>query len=186
MDTLIQEFRHAFRRLRRAPGFSFAAIATGGLFQALDVRAERGRTLDPTDDRQGAARAVVVTHGFWKSQLGGARAAIGRSLTLSGNAYTIVGILPAEFALPQSDAEVFAPLAVAFPEGAQARGVNFLRTCLRLAPGATLARANQEMIATGKRLEQVAPDENKNRQWNVVSLLDRVVGAVRTALWILL
>jgi putative ABC transport system permease protein len=162
------------------------ALVTGGLFQSLGTRAERGRTLDASDDRAGAARVVVVSHSFWKRRMGGESGAIGRLLTLSGNPYAVVGVLPAAFSLPQSDAEVFAPLEVVFPEAAQHRGVNFLRTCLRLAPGATLAGAGGEMEAIGRRLAEAAPDENKNRDWTVVSLLDRVVGGVRRALWILL
>lgn len=159
---------------------------TGGMFATLGVPPARGRVFDARDDRIGGAPILVVSHGFWSGRLGGDPDVLGRTLHLSGVAYTIVGVMPPGFAVPRADAEAFAPLNVLLPEAAPHRGVHFLRNVLRLAPGATVASAGVEMETIGRRLEEVAPNENTGRAWPLTSLLDRTVGRVRRALWILL
>ncbi len=161
-------------------------LVTGGLFEAMGVPPARGRTLTAADDHVGGERIVVVSHGFWMGSLGGDANVLGRTLRLAGESYRVVGVMPAGFSIPRIESEVFAPLEAVFPPAAQFRGINFLRTSLRLAPGVTLGQARQEMVAIGQRLEQVDPQENTGRNWELSPLRDRIVGNVRTALWILL
>jgi predicted permease len=70
---------------------------SGAFFTALDVRAEAGRLLTVEDDRRGCAPRVVVSYAFWQRELGGERSAVGRTLSLDGHAFDIVGVAPASF-----------------------------------------------------------------------------------------
>src|SRR6185369_8786397 len=77
-----------------------AAAVDSGIFAALRIAPERGRTFDPADDVQGAARVALVSHAFWKTRLGGSDAALGTSLVLDGKPFTVVGVMPATFRFP--------------------------------------------------------------------------------------
>ena len=76
--------------------------------------------------------------------------------------------------------------ASVLPNAVPYRGVHFLRTAWRLKPGVTPAQAQQDFLRLGQRLAEVAPEENKNRRWEMTSLTESIVGDVRKALWILL
>src|SRR6185437_9325405 len=67
-----------------------ADLVSMGLFQALGVNSELGRTLSPQDDQLGGEPVVVVSHNFWQQRLGGDAHALGRVLNLTGKNYTIV------------------------------------------------------------------------------------------------
>ena len=60
----------------------------------------------PGDDAPGAARVTVVTYGFWKSFLGGDPSVLGKPVTLNGEVFTIVGVLPQDFQFPVSASDV--------------------------------------------------------------------------------
>ena len=75
-----------------------AAYASGGLFDVLGVTAIRGRLLQPSDDRPDAnARVAVISHRFWQQRYAGADSAIGATLTLDRQPFTIVGVMPPGF-----------------------------------------------------------------------------------------
>ena len=73
---------------------------SGNFFDVLGARAAVGRTLTRSDDRQGVALAIVLSHGFWQRQFGGDLRAIGRSVILGRRPYTIVGIMPQRSPIP--------------------------------------------------------------------------------------
>ncbi len=163
----------------------FSINCNADLFRALETRPALGRLLTADDDRYGAPGAVVLSHGFWTRQFGGDPAIIGKSMPLSGRSYTVVGVLPANFWLPGPAGDVYASLRVVYPAAAQARGVHFLRTYLRLKPGVTLAQAQSEMSRTDEILARESPDFNKGRHRRLMPLLENVVGDSRAALLIL-
>jgi hypothetical protein len=82
----------------------FAITCNAELFQALGTKPAFGRLITADDDRYGAPGAVVLSHGFWARQFGGDPGVIGKSIPLSGNSYTIVGVLPASFWMPAGGA----------------------------------------------------------------------------------
>jgi predicted permease len=164
----------------------FSINCNADLFRTLGTRPALGRLLNADDDRYGAPGAVVLSHGFWARQFGSDPGAIGKSIPLSGRSYTVVGVLPANFWLPGPAGDVYASLRVVYPEAAQARGVHFLRTYLRLKPGITLAQAQSEMYRTDETLARESPDFNKGRPpRQLTPLLENVVGDSRAALLIL-
>lgn len=73
-------------------------FVNGAFFSALEVSAARGRALTSADDSVGAARAVAVaSHAFWRTKLGGADDAVGRTVRLNGRDLVIVGVAPRNF-----------------------------------------------------------------------------------------
>jgi putative ABC transport system permease protein len=162
-----------------------AALVSLDLFDVLGVPPASGRTFSSPDDQPSGARVVVVSHGFWQRKLGGDPGAIGRSLILTGNTYTIAGVMPAGFRLPSGEAEIWVPFRAGYPEAAQARGVHVQYAIARLNPNVTMVQAQGELDAIAKRLGQLYPDENRGRRYIAMPLQQRVAGNIRPALLVL-
>jgi putative ABC transport system permease protein len=161
------------------------ALVTHEYFEVLGARARVGRVLNHEDDRFGAERTVVLSYGFWQRHLGGQELARGTTIPLSGETYTVVGVLPPTFTPPHGSPDVWASLRVANPLAARARGVHFLRTYWRLNEGVTAEQAQADLDLIAARLAEAYPDENRGRRFALVSLHERMVGDVRPALFIL-
>jgi putative ABC transport system permease protein len=162
-----------------------AALSTAGLFRVLGARVTLGRVISAEEDRMGGERVVVLTHGFWQQQFGADPSVVGRQIPLSGNNYTVIGVLAPDFVLPYGKPDVFTSLPVTNPAASAVRGVHFLRTYWRLKPGVTFTQAQGEMASLEKQLEQLDPIENKNRRITLEPLHERVVGDTRPALLVL-
>ncbi|HKQ53229.1 MAG TPA: ABC transporter permease [Pyrinomonadaceae bacterium] len=162
-----------------------AALVNADLFKALGGAAAVGRLITAEEEREGAERVVVLSHGFWLRHFGGDPNVIGRAIPLSGNSYTVVGVMRPDFSMPLESPDVWLALRVANPLAAGIRGVHFLRTYLRLKPDVTLEQAQAEMDGINGRLAQAYPDENRERTRRLVPLHERVTGEVRPALLIL-
>jgi putative ABC transport system permease protein len=162
-----------------------AALVSLDLFDTLGVAPELGRTISSADDVLGGPRVVVTSYGFWQAKLGGRKDAIGKTLSLSGNPYTVVGVMPQNFRLPEGKAELFIPFRVGYPEGASARGLHFQYTVARLRPEWKQATAQAELDGIAKTLAKLYPDENRDRRYVIVPLHRRVSGPVREAILVL-
>ena len=161
------------------------ALVADELFEVLGARAAVGRPLHRSDDRFGGDRVVALSHAFWRQRWGANPSVVGRTLTLGGQPYTVVGVLAPGFELPDLAADVFVPLRVGYPDAARYRGVHFLLSSWRLKTGVSLARAQAELDAVARRLGADFPEENKGRTFPMAPLLDRVVGVSRAPLTIL-
>ena len=160
-----------------------AALIGGDVFQILGVAPYLGSEFDESDDAAGK-HVVVTSYEFWQTHLGGDRAALERPLRLSGVSYTIIGVMPPGFRLPNSTSQLWVPLRVGYPEAADARGAHFTTAIARLRDGATLAQVNEELGAVGKRLGEMHPEEA--RTFAVVAMRDRFAGDMRTPLLVLM
>ncbi|MDP9120168.1 MAG: ABC transporter permease [Acidobacteriota bacterium] len=162
-----------------------AFMVTGQLvsedyFDLLGVRAARGRTFTREEGtKEGAHPVVVISDHFWRRQLGGDPAAVGRSITLNRHPYTVIGVAPAGFTGGDLGAQVelWVPMAMnrqIAPDPSTnwygtRRGL-FIFTIARLRPGVTLAGARTEMTGLASRLEQLYPKANKGRTVVLVPL----------------
>src|SRR2546423_1317418 len=162
-----------------------AALCNADLFGALGARPLLGRVIAPDEDSKGGDRVVVLSHAFWQRHFGGDPGVIGRAMPLSGNSYTVIGVLPADFRMPREQPDVWAAVRVANPVASQFRGVHFLRTYLRLKPDVTINEAQSEMEAIDRRLAEAYPDENKDRHRVRIGLHELLVGNIRLPLLIL-
>jgi len=156
-------------------------IVTGNYFQLLGVTAALGRTLLPEDDKAGAPRVAVISHRLWRRDFGGDPSALGRTLLIHGQPYTIVGVAPERFTgmVPMLQPELWTAIAwvedvepagiqdnVPSPTGTtriDRRGQRWLFVKGRLKDGETGARANAEIALIMNRLAAEYPKTNDRR-----------------------
>ena len=165
------------------------AMASANLFGLLGAVPALGRTFVPEEDRPGGPRVLVVSHRFWSEALGADPAAVGRTLTLDGEPYQVVGVLPASFRFVNHPAEpdVWIPLALD-PGGRGrmfARPVKYLGVVGRLGPGVTPGQAATEVVQIGQRLSQSYPVPNPGWGFSIEPLAEHVSGLLRPSLLLL-
>jgi predicted permease len=199
-------------------GFEEVAIASGGednltgegepervgtvrvssnLLAMLGAHAAVGRLLLPDEDSPGRPATAVLSYGMWARRYGSDPRMLGKSITINGQSYEVVGILPNSFSLPHEvlptlygpeQPDVFLP----FPLGPKAAGVrthedyNILG---KLKPGVSVAQAQAEMDTITAGLRRDYPESyppNGGLTFGIVPLLEQVVGDVRRALLVLL
>jgi len=158
---------------------------TGGFFETLGVRPERGRFITGEDDKNGAPFVVVLGHDLWAKQFNSDEQIIGKAIPLSAEMYTVIGVMPASFVTPRDSTEAWTPVHVSNPVAANFRGVHFLKTYGRLAPGVSIEQARAEMQIIDQNLAAQYPAENKNRNTVLFALHERIVGETRRSLFIL-
>jgi putative ABC transport system permease protein len=153
-----------------------------GMFRVLGVEPIAGRTFRDDDP----PHVVVVGEGFWKRRYASDPALVGKNITLDGEAYTVVGVMPQSFQFPYraSITELWIPLVIP-PDQADQRGNHFLFVTGRLKPAVTIATASREMEVIAKRLEQQY-SANLGRSVKLTPLNEVVVGSVRSSLVLLL
>jgi predicted permease len=155
------------------------------LFPMLGVQPLHGRFFGADEDKTGNEHVVILSHGLWQRRFGSNPDIVGRPITLQGQPFTVVGIMPAGFQFAPfwvTKAELWVPLALG-PRAASREGQS-LRAFARLKPGVSLEQARSEMATITARLEQQFPGTNRNI--TVQLLKDKVVGDVRPALLVLL
>src|ERR1044071_3958147 len=129
------------------------SLASADLFRVLRAEPALGRAFAAEDDRPGAPRVAVISHGLWQRRFGADPSALGRAVTLDGEPYTVVGVMPAAFQFPDPETEVWAPLALD-PQDQSSRGSHYLNVVARLKDGVTIEQAQAEMDTIAGRLEQ--------------------------------
>ena len=158
--------------------------ATGNVFEVLGARPLLGRLLQPADEQPGADHVVVLTDRFWSRRFGGDAGIVGRPVRLNGDPYTVIGVLAAGFATPIRDVEFVVPFS---PDHDPRRGarnsLNFIIGVGRLGPGASAARAAEDLSAIARRLQAQFPVENaRKRGVQMITVIDGIAGQFRTAL----
>jgi putative ABC transport system permease protein len=160
---------------------------SAGAFRMLGVEAAAGRTLKAEDDVTGNAPVVALSYGLWQRRFGGNQSVIGQALTLNGVAYTVVGVLPEHFTIPNAEMDLVTALRLEADPRRGERGSNFLRVFGRLNDGVTVAQARSDLARVTARLREQYPDDNaKLTTPNVLPLYEEIVGGYRAALWLLL
>jgi len=140
--------------------------------------------LSGDDFKPRAARVVVLSYGLWQRIFGADSSIVGKSLTLSGQVYTVVGITSRDF-VPLHNEELWTPLTPANPT-MHDRGSHWLDVIGRLKPDVSLATAGADLDTIAGRLRRQYPDTNSTRGVRVDSLEELRVSNVRPALLILL
>ncbi len=165
----------------RFPGYG----VTSGFFDALGVKAARGRTFLPEDSQPGREQVVVLKHSFWQQRLGGDPEIVGKTISLNQKQFTVVGVMPADFNYPYNSGEMWAPLIFS-PEEQKNRGDHYLRVIGLLKPGVTLEQAQSELRGIAQRAQQQFPETNAGRDASVVTLTNDAVRGARTGVPILM
>jgi predicted permease len=153
---------------------------TWNFFSVLGVQPIHGRVFLPQEDQPGRDKEIILTYKLWQSHFGSDPNVVGRSVTLDGTPYTIVGVMGPKMTKPDF-AKAWTPLGLT-AEQAAVRGEHHYFSFARLKPGVTNAQAQTEMNTISQRLEQAYPADDKGWGATVVSMRDEVVGQVRPAL----
>ena len=158
--------------------------ATGNFFQALGVNASLGHTFLLENEEPGRDQVVVLSHKLWQRRFGGDPSLIGKTLSLDGKTFEVIGVMPAEFNYPRG-AELWTPMNFQIAAGMKQRKAHFLRPVGRLKPGVTLAQAQADMDAVAARMEAQYPESNTGWNLRMVPLREQLVGNIRPTLRVL-
>ena len=160
---------------------------SGGAFASLGIQPVLGRALQSAEETDNAGRVVILSYALWQRQFGGDANVIGRTLTLNRDNYTVVGVLPRTFVVPNFDAEIVTPLQLSSDPRRTERGSNFLRVIALLKPGVTTGQAKMDLRTIAERLAHDFPEDNGNLTGpRVIPFQEELTGSYRRALAVLL
>ncbi len=155
---------------------------TEAFFRLFGARMILGRTFTPQEDAPNGGNVVVLSYGFWKRKFGGDPHIVGRTISLSGEAYTILGVTGPGF---DADPPADLWLPFQFPPNSTDQA-HYFRAAGRLKPGVTLDEAKSQLKLAYAEFKRLYPDANPKNSFSAEPLKDSVVGDVRTSLLVLL
>ncbi|HKS82746.1 MAG TPA: ABC transporter permease [Candidatus Acidoferrales bacterium] len=167
---------------------------THGYFTVLGFHPALGRDFDASEEYKGKGSVVILSDRLWRSHFNSDPNIVGKTLLLSGNSFTVIGVMPpgvqhvgGDFHTPpQGDTvDLWWPLPL-LPHDAEGcdRGCHYLNMVARLAPGVSLAEASAAMNMASYQLAKEHPDYAHHIL--VAPLMDEVVGRARLMLWVLM
>ena len=172
------------------------ARVSSSLFPLLGAQAKLGRVFNAQEDVGGKPTVLILSNGFWQRRFGSDPEIIGKTLTLNGNSFTVVGVMTPDFSLDKEvmpavngieKADVLLPLPMSESDRTD-RGHEDYNIFARLKPGVTRAQAQAEMDVIAERMKQQYPENyppSGGLTISVVPLLEQVVGDIRLALYVL-
>ena len=162
-----------------------AVLATAGMFSTLEAHPLLGREFLADENHKGANHVVVLSYGLWQAEFGGTPGAIGKTIQLDSEPYTVIGVMPAEFSFPLQGGDLYVPIGFDDKVMTQ-RGAHYLSVLGRLKGGVSLAQANDDLSRIMAQLRKLYPD--KDEKWGVSADLwnNALVSDVRPALLLLL
>ncbi|HTX34595.1 MAG TPA: ABC transporter permease [Bryobacteraceae bacterium] len=170
------------------------ARVNGDFFTTMGTAPELGRTIAAEDDQPGHEQVVVISHTVWETQFAGDPEVVGKTLALNGRAHQVIGVMPPGFEFPRRNelppdisntvrTEVWVPAALTEKDKQSSRD------CIavgRLVAGVSLARAQQEMAAIEKRIDEAHKPGEQGWYALVKPLLETALGPARPQMWLLL
>lgn len=170
---------------RGEPERVFFPSATANFFSVLGVEPVIGRSFQPGDDKPGTPLVTLLTYGMWQRRFGGDPGIVGQSLTVNGQSYTVVGVLPASFQFALRSADLWRPYQ---PTDAQLtrRFMHGTNVIGRLKPGVSVQQAQSELDVIASRIEREHNQSHAGTGLRLIPLQEQVVGQVKPILLVLL
>ncbi len=167
------------------PESILGALVTPGYWQAVGVEPRLGRRITP-EEYAASARVVVIRHTLWEGRLGSDPDILGRTISLNGEPFEVVGVMAEGFLPPQvlnqRTAEFWAPLSLVSDEQKADRRGGSYNVLGRLRPGESLESARASLDRFGARMRAAFPELLADRAYGANPLLDETIGNVRTQL----
>ena len=168
-----------------------AAAVTPSFFSTIGRAPVLGRAFTEADATPGADRFTVLMYGLWAARYGSDPSVVGRDIRVNGEAYRVVGVMPADFEVPARNVALIVPFSFTPAQMADTgRGNEFSSMLARLRPGATLETAKAEFDAIIARNSERLPE--RRGFWQTarftayaIGLRDQIVGDVRAPLYVL-
>jgi predicted permease len=159
---------------------------SAGFFRTLGAELTLGREFSSKEDQHGGTPVVIISNRLWRNRFAGSPEALGKSLTLEGANYTIVGVTAPGFRL-EGDADLYTPLGRSDPLILNDRaGHDGIFSVARLDPGVSLSQGQAEMSTIQNRLDHLYPDANRDLGIYLEPLKQEIVGDVGRTLLLLL
>ena len=161
---------------------------TASFLPLLKVTPMLGRNFQVEEEKRGAKDVVIIGNQFWQTRFGGDGDVVGKTITLDGKPFTIIGVLPRDFVFPLSknSTELLTTVA-AEGQNLDERGAQVLLTIGRLKQGVTLNQAQAELTNITGNLEQQYPQNWRNTTVYLIPAGEEIVGSeLRRGLWVLL
>jgi putative ABC transport system permease protein len=172
---------------RQTPERIESAAVSPSIFQVLGSRASLGRVFAPDEDQPAKNSVAVLSGGLWRRLFNGDPHVLGSSLRLDDRSYTVIGIAPPDFRLPDSPSELWVPYTPDPEELAPSkRGYRFLTVIARLKSGISRQQAELDVRAITHRVAEANPDTNAGFGADVIPLREQIVGDIRPTLWALM
>jgi predicted permease len=169
-----------------APSHLRACQTSSGFFSTLGTGLALGREFTPQENQPGGAPVVVISHHLWRERFGRSPEVLGKSVTLDGANYSIVGVAPPGFHLID-DADVYMPLGQLDPLLLNNRASHDgIFTFARLKPGVILSQSQAEMSTIQSDLDRLYPNDNRDLGIYVEPLKQVIVGDASQTLALLL
>ena len=159
------------------------AQVTANFFDVMGLKPVLGQVFTEKEETPGTDGVILLSYGLWQRRFGGVNDVVGKTMTLNGRAFQIIGVMPAGLEVPEKT-ELWKPLAPDADTRA-ARNAFWLPVIGRLKPGVSVEHAQTEMNGIGARIEQTFP-EQKGYGVYVVSLHRQIVGDIERPLLVLL
>jgi predicted permease len=159
---------------------------SSGFLSTLGIDPILGREFSPQEDLHGGTPVVLISHHFWKTRFAGSPDVLGKSVTLDGTVYTIVGVLPSRFRFDTEDRAVITPLGQGDPLIFNDRTIHPVDCVARLRPGVTIAQSKSEISVVQNHLNQLYPAADQGLGTDVIPLKQLFVGNVSATLLLLL
>ena len=163
------------------------ASVSPSVFEMLGMQPAIGRGFDSAEDQPGKNTVAVLSDRLWRRRFGADPNIAGRQLILDGASYTIIGVAPSQFRLPDTPSELWIPYTPDSKElGPRKRGYRFLKVIGHLRPGVSLEQAQSDMRRIAYRLEQQYTESNSGYSVDIVPLREQLIGDIRPTLWMLM
>ncbi|HEX4310322.1 MAG TPA: ABC transporter permease [Acidobacteriaceae bacterium] len=163
-----------------------AGRVSDGFFHTLGVQPMLGRDFRSGEDKPGGAKIAILSYGTWISRFGGRRDVVGDKISLNGDPFTVVGVLPHDFAFaPRGGVELWVPL-LDKPTCEQRRSCHDLDGIARLRDGVSVGQARADLAKVAALLATQFPGSNSGQGASVHPLSEFIVGTVRPILLTLL
>jgi putative ABC transport system permease protein len=167
------------------PEFVGGPRVSANFFSVLRVDPVIGRTFQPGEDKPGGPKVTVLNYGLWQRRFGGDPNVIGRALTINGDSYTVVGVLPQSFQFALRANDLWIPYQPTQNQLTRRplHGTNLIG---RLKPGVDTAQAQSELSVIAARIEKEYNESHAGTTIRIVPLHEEVIGRVRPILLVLL
>lgn len=169
---------------RAEPGRLIGGFVSANFFNLLKVQPLTGRTFAKSEDEARAERVAIVNYVVWRDRFSADPNLVGQTITLNGQIFTVVGIMPEEFRAPYSEVEVWVPMQH-HPNFSPERKDSITGVLGRLKSGVSLQQAQTEMETIAARLADQYPETNREKSVNLIPLQSFLVAGLQAKLWIL-
>ncbi|MEK6399046.1 MAG: ABC transporter permease, partial [Terriglobus sp.] len=182
-------WRYAGYQMRIGEGLVFqpAIRVSANFLSTLGLHPAAGRDFNTSDNVNGAAKVMMISYDLWRDSFHNDPGVINRAIEMSGDKYTVVGVLPKGFQFaPRGRLQLITAISPRTGDCEARRSCHSLNGVARLRPGITFQQADEDVRAIADRLQQQYPDSNRGQGGIAMPLTEQIVRNIRPVFYVLL